>query len=318
MFNPLRYFVEVARSGSIRGASERLHVAASAISRHIQIFEEDAGAPLFERHARGMGLTAAGEIYLRYAQSVLSEGDNTQLEIDALKGLKRGHLRICSIEGIVPGPLFDAVRSFRSRFPDITYNVRAMGTHSVMQAVRDGEADIGIAFQALPVAGAHIVRRIPNPLHMICSRQHPLARSEQVTLREIVQYPIALPDRTFGIRQIMDAACHVHQLRLTIAIETNSIEPLRLFARSALGVTILPPLAAKSDIETGRVSAVPVANSMLSASSVDICVREGRALPNVVLEFLKQIDTGFSIQGLSAGASTHQPRAGRARKPGRK
>jgi len=318
MFNPLRYFVEVARSGSIRGASERLHVAASAISRHIQIFEEDAGAPLFERHARGMGLTAAGEIYLRYAQSVLAEGDNTQLEIDALKGLKRGHLRICSIEGIVPGPLFDAVHQFRDRFPDITYNVKAMGTHSVMQAVRDGEADIGIAFQALPVAGAHIVRRIPNPLHMICARQHPLAKGEQVTLREIVQYPLALPDRTFGIRQIMDAACHVQQLRLIIALETNSIEPLRLFARSGLGVTILPPLAAKSDILAGRVSAVPVANSMLSASSVDICVREGRALPNVVLEFLKQIDAEFKIPGSAIGGSPRQSKIGRTRKSARK
>lgn len=313
MFNPLRYFVEVARTGSIRSASERLHVAASAISRHIQIFEEDAGAPLFERHARGMGLTAAGEIYLRYAQSVLSEGDNTQLEIDALKGLKRGHLRISSIEGIVPGPLFDAVRHFRDRFPDITYNIKAMGTHSVMQAVRDGEADIGVAFQALPVAGAHVVRRISNPLHMICSQHHPLARGEQVTLREVVQYPLALPDRTFGIRQIMDAACHVQQLRLIIAIETNSIEPLRAFARSGLGVTILPPLAAKSDIETGRVAAVPVANSMLSASSVDICVREGRALPNVVTAFLQQIETDFRIAGLT-GETQRPTHARRARK----
>lgn len=300
MFNPLRYFVEVARTGSIRGASERLHVAASAISRHIQIFEEDAAAPLFERHARGMGLTAAGEIYLRYAQSVLSEGDNTQLEIDALKGLKRGHLRICSIEGIVPGPLFDAVRNFRGRFPDITYNIKSMGTHNVMLAVRDGETDIGIAFQALPVAGAHIARRIPDPLHMICTRDHPLAKNKQVTLREIVQYPLALPDRTFGIRQIMDAACHVHQLRLSIALETNSIEPLRSFARSGLGLTILPSLAAKWDIEGGHVASVPVANSMLSASSVDICVREGRALPNVVLEFLKQIDVEFRTHSIGA------------------
>src|ERR1700754_1582761 len=152
MFNPLRYFVEVARSGSIRGASERLHVAASAISRHIQIFEEDAGTPLFERHARGMGLTAAGEIYLRYAQSVLAEGDNTQLEIDALKGIKRGHIRICSIEGIIAGPLFDVLVGFRRKFPEISYSVKAMGNHTVMQPVRDGEADIGIAFQSLPVA----------------------------------------------------------------------------------------------------------------------------------------------------------------------
>lgn len=296
MFNPLKYFVEVARSGSIRGASDRLHVAASAISRHIQIFEEDAGAPLFERHARGMGLTAAGEIYLRYAQSVLSEGDNTQLEIDALKGIKRGHIRVCSIEGIITGPLFDTLRSFRRRFPEITYSVKAMGTHTVMQTVRDGEADIGIAFQASPLAGSHIARRIPDPLHLICAHGHPLVNARHVTLDEIVRHPLALPDRTFGIRQVMDTACHVHQLRLVIALETNSIEALRAFAREGAGATILPSLAAKSDIEAGTVVAIPVSDPMLSASSVDICVREGRVLPAVVVEFLNTMETEFKTR----------------------
>ncbi|SDT58107.1 LysR family transcriptional regulator [Bradyrhizobium canariense] len=295
MFNPLKYFVEVARSGSIRGASERLHVAASAISRHIQISEEDAGTPLFERHARGMGLTAAGEIYLRYAQSVLAEGDNTQLEIDALKGIKRGHIRICSIEGIIAGPLFDVLLGFRRKFPEITYSVRSMGTHTVMQAVRDGEADIGIAFQSLPVAGVRIALRIPDPLNLICTRRHPLAKSRVLTLREIAKYPLALPERTFGIRQVMDAACHVDQLRVNIALETNSIEAMRAFARAGSGVTILPSLAAKSDIEAKRVVAIPVSDPMLSASSVDICTREGRVLPGVVSEFLDTIHAGFKV-----------------------
>lgn len=295
LLNPLKYFVEVARSGSIRGASEKLHVAASAISRHIQIFEEDAGAPLFDRHARGMGLTAAGEIYLRYAQSVLSEGDNTQLEIDALKGLKRGHIRICSIEGVIPGPLFDVLLNFRRKFPEITYSVRAMGNHTIMQAVRDGEADIGVAFQSSPVAGVHIARRIPDPLRVICVRRHALAKNKTVALREIAKYPLALPDRTFGIRQVMDAACHVHQLRVDIALETNSIEALRSFARSGSGITILPSLAAKADIEANRVAAIPVSDPMLSASSVDICTREGRVLPGVVSEFLDTIHVGFKI-----------------------
>jgi len=227
LFNPLRYFIEVAQSGSIRAASERLHVAASAISRHIQLVEESAGTPLFERHARGMGLTAAGKIYLRYAQNVICEGDNTQLEIELLKGIQRGHLRICSIEGIIPGAVFAAIRKFHDRFPEVSYSIRAMDTHSVMQTVRDGEADVGIAFQALPVAGTYIIRRIPDPLHLICSSGHPLAERREVTLAEVVQYPLALPERTFGIREIMDAACHVHQLRLDLALEANAIEPLR-------------------------------------------------------------------------------------------
>jgi DNA-binding transcriptional LysR family regulator len=299
VFNPLRYFLEVARTGSIRAASERLNVAASAISRHIQIFEEAAGAPLFERHARGMGLTAAGEIYMRYAQGVLAEGDNTQLAIDALKGMKRGHIRIVSIEGLIPGALSDALASFRRRFPEITYSVRAMSTQTVMQAVRDGEADIGIAFQTSPVAGVNISKRIADPLRLICHRHHALAKRKSITLSEVVKLPIAMPDRTFGIRQIVDAACHVHQLRTNIALETNSIEALRSFARNDVGVTILPSLVARQDILARKVSAIRISDSMLWLSSVDICVREGRKLPVVVDEFLKVMQVDFESHNLA-------------------
>ncbi|WP_441278350.1 LysR family transcriptional regulator [Tardiphaga sp. 172_B4_N1_3] len=292
MLNPLRYFVEVARCGSIRGASERLHVASSAISRHIMIFEEDVGTPLFERHSRGMVVTAAGELYLRYAQGVLSEGDSTQLEIDALKGMRRGHVRIWSIEGMVAGPLFDSIFAFRKRFPKMTFNVISADTRSVMEAVRDSEADIGIAFQSSPVIGVRIASRIPNPLHAICTQKHELGKRKSLTLDDIAKFTMAIPDRSFGIRGVLDAAFHVHEIRADVAFESNSVEALRAFARSGCGLTVLPWLACKNDILAKRVVAVPIADAMLSASSVDICVREERMLPPAVAEFLEEVTTG--------------------------
>ena len=64
----LRYFYEVAAFGSVRVAAEKLFVAQSAVSRQIALLEDELGVPVFERHARGMALTAAGELLLRYAQ----------------------------------------------------------------------------------------------------------------------------------------------------------------------------------------------------------------------------------------------------------
>jgi DNA-binding transcriptional LysR family regulator len=296
MLNPLKYFVEVARCGSIRSASERLHVAASAISRHIMIFEEDAGAPLFERHSRGMVLTAAGEVYLRYAQGVLSEGDNTQLEIDALKGMRRGHVRIWSIEGMVAGPLLDAVHFFRERYPNISFNIISNDTRSVMEAVRDSDADIGIAFQSSPVVGVKVALRIANPLHAICTRYHPIAGRKSVSLQEFARYPMAIPDRSFGIRTVFDTVCHVHQIRTNVVFESNSVEALRAFARSGSGLTLMPWLACKTDVLANKVVTIPIDDAMLSASSVDICVKEERVLPPAVSEFLDEIISGDSFR----------------------
>jgi DNA-binding transcriptional LysR family regulator len=294
LFNPLKYFVETARTGSIKAASERLHVAASAISRHIQIFEVEAGAPLFERHARGMGLTAAGEIYMRYAQGVLAEAENTQLQIDALKGLKRGHIRICCVEGVVAGPLSEAQAAFKRDYPEISYSVRVVSTASVMHVVRDGEADVGVAFQSSPVGGVHVQQRIVDPLRAILRPGHPLSEKTELRLADLADHPIAMPDWTFGIRQVMDAACHIHQQRLNISLETNSIEAMRSFARTGAGITVLPSLAVKSDLVRGDVVSIPIRESIFEQSSMDLIVREGRNLTSLVQEFLGYMAVSFT------------------------
>ena len=114
----LRYFVEVARLGSIRIAAERLNVAPSAISRQIQNLEDTNGIPFFERHARGVVLTQAGQIFDEYARFVLQELDRTRSDINDLKQLRRGTIRVHSVDGIVAGrfprPSARSVRNIRT------------------------------------------------------------------------------------------------------------------------------------------------------------------------------------------------------------
>src|SRR5487761_2048290 len=105
-FSALRYFTETLRLGSIRRASEVLHVTPSAISRQIALLEQNFGAPLFERHALGMRLTAAGEVFARQAHSTLRDFDRLRSDLDDLQNLRRGVVRISSMEGAVSGLLY--------------------------------------------------------------------------------------------------------------------------------------------------------------------------------------------------------------------
>jgi len=134
----LRYFATVARRGSIREAAEELHVAQSALSRQIQKLEQDFGVPLFQRHARGVELTSAGEIFLRHARSSLRQTERVRSELDALKGLRRGTINIQSIESLVPGVLPQAIMRFRARYPGITFEVTVDRTDRIIAAVREG------------------------------------------------------------------------------------------------------------------------------------------------------------------------------------
>ena len=100
----LRYVDEVARAGSIRKAAGQLHVTASAVNRRVMDLEEELGAPLFERRARGVRLTAAGELFVRYIREQSGDVERMKSQIEDLKGLRRGTVRIaCSTSGRRPG-----------------------------------------------------------------------------------------------------------------------------------------------------------------------------------------------------------------------
>ncbi len=84
----LRYVDEVARTGSIRKAADQLNVTASAVNRRIMDLEEELGTPLFERRARGVRLTSAGEIFVHYLRSQHGEVERMKSQIEDLKGTR--------------------------------------------------------------------------------------------------------------------------------------------------------------------------------------------------------------------------------------
>lgn len=292
--NPIRYFAEVVRSGSIREASERLNVAPSALSRQIQNLEYELGMPLFERQPRGMKLTAAGEIYARYAQTVILEEDRVRSELEELRGLRRGVVRLATVEGVVADMLTTVVTKFRDKYPGIRFHLLTTGTDDVVASVRDGTADIGISFHAQPDAAVRFVRRIRDPLAALLHPDHVLARRRQVTLTEILSFPVAVPEAGFGIRRLIDEQCRRLGQSMTAALETNSIEALRGFARSGAGITMLPGMSYQREIRQGEIVAIPISDRALNQCSMDISVLAGRHLPTTISQFLSTLDLELS------------------------
>ncbi len=286
----VRYFNEVARTGSIREAAEHLHVAPSAISRQMRNLEREMGAPLFERHARGVVLTSAGELYAHYARSALLDEERIHSEIDDLKGLRRGHVRICSVEGIIANGLTHAMAIFRKRFSGVTLALQVTGTELVTAAVRNGHADIGVAFTSGPESDIHFTLRLRDPLFAIMAKDHPLAKSRKLSLATTLAYPVAIPQKHFGIRTLLDARCRTAQLTINPTLETNSIEAMRGFARSGCGITFLPRLTVKRELEAKQVAAVAMTDRDLQSSTHDICVLRGRSLPSAVAAFLRHLE----------------------------
>jgi len=286
----IRYFLEVARSGSIREAGERLNIAASALSRQIQNLEQEFGMPLFERKARGMELTPAGEIFARYARTMSLETDRVRSEIEELRGIKRGIVKVHSVEGVIADVMTNAIAQFRAMHPGVRFRLTACGTDDVITAVREGLADIGVSFNAQPDANVHFVRRVPDPLVAIVHRSHVLASRHEISFPSILAHAVAIPENGFGIRRLIDDACRVKGISLSPALETNSIEALRGFARSGAGVAILPSTSSRNELKQGGVVLIPFADAPLRSATMDLSILAGRKLPMAVNAFMSVLE----------------------------
>lgn len=285
----LKYFHEVARCSSIRVAAARLHVASSAISRRIQKIEAELGAALFERHPRGVRLTEMGRVYARYARDSLMSLRRVRSELDALRGLERGHVRILTIEGMVAEFLSRLITETRQDQPGITFDLTITGADAVIAGIVNGDADIGVAFNSRPDPDVEAVAKWPDPVRAVMAPGHALARREEVDLATVLAHPVAIAHTSFGVRYLLDAACKELGLTLEPALTTNSIEALRAFARRGSGTTLLHGLAIEREIREGSLIAVPVKAPALSSGSVDICVLRGRPLPIAASVFLERL-----------------------------
>jgi DNA-binding transcriptional LysR family regulator len=296
-----RYFEKVARLGSIRQAADALHIAPSAISRQIGNLEHEFGAELFEREGRGMRLTPAGQILARHVRGLLEDLDHARSALDDLTGLRRGHVRVWSVEGMVRDFVTAALADFRARYPAVTLEVTVAGTDEILAALLDDEADVGVAFNPLPHRGIATVAQIADPLFAVARPDHPAAAESLLSLADLLRWPMAVADRAFGLRHLLDAAAKAAKVEIDPAFVTNSIEALRGFARSGMGTTILPRLSIERDIAAGLLAAVPLRDRALGVARVKICTRAGRRLPAAADELAR--DFGRVARQLRIAAS---------------
>ncbi len=288
-FRALRYFFETARSGSIRQAAERLHVAASAVSRQIAHLEHEFGAPLIERRSQGIKLTPAGQLLAHHLEATYRDLTHVRGLIDEFRGLRRGELSIYCIEGIVYSFLPGAIGRFNERYPDISFNVTVASTDTIVEALRSDKADIGITLNAHRRPDIQVVEKFVQPLQVLAHLDHSTAGRRSITLKELSQYPVALPDVTFGVRQLIDRGLKRADVTLSRLITTNSIAMTRSIVRFGRALTLLPQFAIAEDLDNAPVVGIPISDKEMGVTTLEIGVRKGRQHSFAVKTFLETL-----------------------------
>jgi DNA-binding transcriptional LysR family regulator len=168
----------------------------------------------------------------------------------------------------------------------VTFDVTIDTTDRVIAAVREGRADIGLAFYPPVESDLTTAFKVREPLVAVMSADHPLARRDRISLADSMSYPIALPMRHSGARMLIDIACKAAGIQLTPSLETNSIQLRVRFIYASLGITFLTRLTVWDGVRSGDLVAVSLKDRIVNSASIDAVTLSTRHLPIAAEEFV--------------------------------
>ncbi len=228
----LRDFVAIAERGGLRAASRHLQLAQPALTRSLGDLERELGVSLFERHARGMTLTAPGRVFSQRATAILHEVRRAREEIDQLGGGTQGSVAIALSIATHMALLPKALRPFRARYPAVQLRVIEGIYPTLESGLRDGSIDfyIGPAPGHPVPADLRQEKLFDNTRTVLGRRNHPLARA--ASLAELADAEWASTSITLHADEEFSELFRFHGLR-----------PPRLALQSQSALTLIVSLA---------------------------------------------------------------------------
>jgi len=289
----LMHVVEVAQTGSIRRAAERVNLTPSAMNRRIQDLETEVGTPLFERRPRGVKLTTAGQMFVQYAHSQIADAKRLESRVADLRGLRRAPVRIACGQVLAHDFLASRIATFQNQHPKVVFDLKVVDHDRALAALAIHDVDLALIYSPATSSSLLIIASLPQRLVAIVRSDHPLAAKETVRLSECAAYPVALPDETLGSRQILDEAATTQDLNFNVLAESNSFEMLRSLVLRCNMISFQIEIDAPSnDFGMGLVGR-PIDTRGLPAADLALCQLRGCSLPVAAATFAETLTKGM-------------------------
>jgi DNA-binding transcriptional LysR family regulator len=237
-FRQLKIFEAVARHLSYTRAAQELFLTQPAVSMQIKQLEESASLPLFEQIGKKIYLTEAGRELHHYCRSINQQLSELESVLGELKGLKRGRLSI-SVASTANYFAPQLLAQFRQRYANVALSLDVTNRESLLQQLANNEVDMVIMGQ--PPAGLELVAEsfAENPLVVIASPTHPLAKTKNIPLNRLQKETFLVREQGSGTRIAMERFFAQKGIELTTGTEMSSNEAIKQAVQAEMGLGIV-------------------------------------------------------------------------------
>ncbi len=234
----LRYFLTVAREGSITKAAEVLHLTQPTLSRQLMDLENELGTILFNRGNRNVTLTAAGILYQQRIQEIVALLDKADREVAEQEGVVRGTVSIGCVETTASLLLPDVIEAFNTKHPLVKYELYCANGDDIRDRIDSGHLDIGILVEPVETAK---YESFPLPFQdvwgVLMRKDDPLAIRESIRVEDIADSPLFMSSRRI-IKDEIESWFEENANSLNVLAHHNLVTNTMLLVERGLGYAI--------------------------------------------------------------------------------
>ncbi len=290
----LRLVAAIADSGSLTRAAEQVHLAPSSASHRLTQLEAALGVPLFQRHARGLTPTPAGESLLRHARQVFAQLEQMHADLAPYASGVHSQVTVFANTNAINCFLPEDLGDFLREHPHVRVSLEEQPSPAIVQAVASGQVEIGVVAAEGTFGELETLPYRRDRLVLVVPAGHPLAGRHEVAFAEVLGEPFVCLHAGSAIHTFM--MNHAARLggRLDVRIQVRSFNAVCRMVAAGVGIGMVPRSAAVHGLKTVKIS------DPWAPRDLQLCVRSRAALSPAALALLDHLaDKGRQAGELS-------------------
>jgi DNA-binding transcriptional LysR family regulator len=251
-FKQLNAFLTISKLQSFTKAADSLGYAQSSITTQIKLLESELGVKLFERIGKNITLTHEGKKLLPYAKQMLklsSDIKNTVFSTETPSGT----LTIGAAESLCVLRLPEILKAYKKLYPEVEISLKFGSCSEFRYFLNDNIIDVAFSL-GIKIDSEEFISEVevPEPMLLLAYPGHPLIDKKEVLPEDIETEPLILTEMGCSYRAALENILNSCNVKPNIALETGSVQAIKQFTMSGLGITLLPKVAVEDEIYSGK------------------------------------------------------------------
>jgi len=284
-------YCDVVRLRSFSRGAAAHGVSQSAASQSIQQLESELDVALVDRSRRPLQPTEQGQVFFEACRTLLQDFEKARAELVASRERVEGTVRVAAIYSVGLHDMSRHMQPFMAAYPQARVLLECLHPHKVVEAVVDGEADLGILSYPTATRALTVIPLRSEPMVVVAHPAHRLARRRSLTATDLQGEKFVAFDHDLAVRKAIDRALRQQGIKVEVVMEFDNVETIKQAIGINAGIAVLPRPTVFKELGMRSLAALPVGLPDL-VRPIGIIHRKGKRLTPAVARFIEQLQKG--------------------------